>query len=218
MNVSSTSGSEAAASDDDAHPLARHEASSDRGTITRILTRQGRERDTALAEAVAVVYDDLRAIAGRHMAAERRRPTFDTESLIHEVYVRLVRQDRTVWRSRSHLFSIASRMMRRILVDRARRRGYAKRGGGQAHTTTLDGKELPAEERRIEVLALEDALADLERHDARLARIVEQRFYGGLTNREIATLEGVTPMTVIRDWRLARAFLQRHLTRRSTSA
>lgn len=184
------------------------------GTITRILARHCQGDDAALPDAITAVYEDLQRIASRQLAKEGRSPTFDTESLVHEVYLRLVKQDRTQWCNRRHLFAIAVRIMRRLLVDRARRRGYAKRGGGEARSTTLDGKELAGAQRGLDVQALDDALADLSAHDPSLAQIVELRFFGGLTNPEIAEIQGVTPMTVIRRWRLARAWLQRYLTQR----
>ncbi|MCG8459878.1 MAG: ECF-type sigma factor [Holophagales bacterium] len=185
-----------------------------RGKITALLMRHGHGDDRALADALAAVYGDLRRIAGRLLANERPTPTFDEESLVQEAYVRLVRHDRTRWSNRRHLFAIATRIMRRILVDRARARHVAKRGGGEARTTTFDGKELARTERGIEVLALDDALADLASHDESLAQLVELRFFGGLSNGEIAELQGVTSMTVIRRWRLARAWLERYLSRR----
>lgn len=185
------------------------------GTITRILIRHRQGADSALAEAIAAVYGDLRRIAGRHLAGERRSPTLDTESLIHEAYLRLASQERTEWRNRGHFFAVAARIMRRILVDRARRRHSAKRGGGEVRTTTLDGRALADASRGLDVLTLDDALSDLKRHDARLAQIVELRFFGGLTNPEVAAVQGVTSMTVIRRWRLARAWLQRYLKRHS---
>lgn len=187
----------------------------DQGTITRILVRHRKGSDTALADAVTAVYSDLQRIAGRQLANERRSPTFDTESLIHEVYLRLVGQDRTAWQNRGHFFAIAARIMRRILVDRARRRDCAKRGGRDARTTTLADKQVPSTDRNLDVLTLDDALVDLKRYDERLAQIVELRFFGGLSNPEIASIQEVTSMTVIRRWRLARAWLQRYLTQRS---
>ena len=182
------------------------------GTITQILGRVHRGDDEALAQAVTAVYHDLQIIASRRLAGERRTPTFDTESLIHEVYLRLAGQDRTQWQNRQHFFAIATRIMRRILVDRARRRGFAKHGG-QAKITTLEHEDLPGGRRELEVVALDDALTDLARHDPRLAQIVELRFFGGLTNPEIASIQGVTSMTIIRRWRLARAWLHRYLDR-----
>jgi len=198
-------------------PLGPPDAESDRGTITRVLTRHRREGDSALVEAVGLVYGDLQRIARRRLASERRTPTFDTESLIHEAYLRLAHQDRTQWNNRQHFFAVATRIMRRVLVDRARSRNYAKRGGGVARTTLLDEKELPGSERGLDVLALEDALTDLHHHNEELAQIVELRFFGGLTNPEIAEIQKVTPMTILRRWRLARAWLQRYLVRQHES-
>ena len=180
------------------------------GTVTRILKRFDAGEDGALGEAILVVYEDLRRIGARHLRSERRTPTFDTESLVHEVYLQLVKQDRTHWQNRHHLFAVAARMMRRTLVDRARSRLVAKRGAG-ARPTTLDDEELVSGSRRLEVTALDDALVDLETYDPTLAQLVELRFFGGMTNDEIGAVQGVTSMTVIRRWRLAKAWLHRYL-------
>lgn len=190
------------------------DAGADVGTVTGILRRRDPATDTDLADAVEVIYHDLRRIACRLMASEPQRPTFDPESLTHEVYLRLVGQDRTRWRNRGHLFAVAARIMRRVLVDRARHRDYAKHGG-HLRITTLDDNELVSAPRRLDVRALDDALAGLEVHDRRLAQLVELRFFGGLTNPEIAEVQGVTTMTIIRRWRLARAWLHRQLRPRS---
>lgn len=192
----------------------------DTGTITEILTRRGRDAESALTEAIAHVYADLRRIAGRLMRHERHSPTFDAETLVHEAYLRLARQDRTDWRNRDHLFAVAARIMRRLLVDRARLRATVKRGGDQRRaTTTLEGKAGAmrggvSPDRRVDVLALDEALERLRAKDPRLAQLVELRFFGGMSNPEIAAIQQVTTMTVIRRWRLARAWLHRHWTAR----
>ena len=180
------------------------------GTITQFLNNHNAGDDAALGQAILAVYEDLRRIAARHLRSERRTPTFDTESLIHEVYLRLVDQDRTHWRNRNHLFAIAAQMMRRTLVDRARRRRMVKHGS-HFHPITLEDQDLVSGARRLEVLALDDALSDFEKHDPQLAHLVELRFFGGMTNDEIGAILGVTSMTVIRKWRLARAWLHRYL-------
>lgn len=189
-------------------------AKDSQGTITELLTKWQRGHDTALAAAVSAVYQDLRRIASRRLLYEHRTPTLDTTTLVHEAYLRLARQDRTAWKNRGHFLAVAARIMRRILVDRARAKRYAKRG---AVLTTLDGEAiLPG--RPLDVLALHDALTDLARFDEGLAALVEMRFFGGLTNAEIGESLGVTPLTIIRRWRLARAWLQRYLTTRETGA
>ena len=190
------------------------EVANSRGTVTAILIRHGQGDDQALAEALATVYSDLRRMAGRCLIGEVPTPTFDEGALVHEAFVRLVRQDRTCWRNRRHLFAIASRVMRRILVDRARARLAVKRGGNLAARASLDSARLAEPGRPLGVVALDDALRDLSQHDATLAQLVELRFFAGLNNAQIGQVQGVTPMTVIRRWRLARAWLECYLSGR----
>lgn len=182
------------------------------GTVTRLLYRHRQGDSQALAEAISVIYSNLQQIARRLMAGEKYTPTFDADSLAQEAYLLLMRQERAEWHNRGQLFAIAARIMRRILVDRARGRRYAKRGGGYARTTTLDGKELSIRERGLDVEMLDDALTDLWRQEAELAQVVELRFFGGLKNKEIAEIQGVTTMTIIRRWRLARSWLKNYLS------
>lgn len=190
--------------------------SSGRGTITALLVRHGQGDDQALAEALTAVYGRLQRIASRCLASERPTPTFDEEALVHEAYLRLARHDRTLWANRGHLFAVAARIMRRILVDRARAKKYAKRAALK-EDSGFETDSLPSPRRPLDALELDDALTDLARYDERLARLVELRFFGGLTNLEIAEAEGVVPMTVIRRWRLARAWLERYLRNRPSS-
>jgi RNA polymerase sigma factor (TIGR02999 family) len=172
--------------------------------------RHGEGDDRALSDALTAVYGDLQRIARRFMARECPTPTFDEEALVHEAYLRLARQSRTRWRNRKHLFAIAARIMRRILVDRARARQFAKRSALQK-VSEPGVEQLTSRERPFDVLALDDALRDLARYDGRLASLIELRYFGGLTNREIAELHGVVPITIARRWRLARAWLHRYL-------
>ncbi len=185
------------------------------GTITALLLGRAPGEDPELSRALSLVYDDLCRIARRCLWSERPTPTFDADCLVHEAYLRLVAHDRTQWRNRRHLFAVAVRIMRRILVDRARARQTVKRGPAD-RLTSLEGKEIGAGRGRVEILALEDALTDLQRYDEDLARLVELRFFGGLTNGEVADQFGVTKMTVIRRWRLARAWLERYLENRQS--
>lgn len=193
------------------------EGATSQGTVTRLLIHWQQGSDEALAAAITAVYDELRRIASRRLLAEHKTPTLDTETLVHEAYLRLSRQDRTIWKNRGHFLAVAARIMRRILVDRARSRRYVKRGGG-AVPTTLDGKHAIVEGQPLDVLALHDALADLVKEDEGLAKLVEMRFFAGLTNVEIGEVLGVTPLTVTRRWRLARAWLHRYLTAREPHA
>jgi len=153
-----------------------------------------------------LVYEELRALARgqlrRHPAGETLRPT----ALVHEAYLKLVDQTRVKLNDREHFFALAARAMRQILVDHARRQSAGKRGGNAAHTS-LSQDETPVELRAVEMLALNDALTRLECVDCRLARVVELRFFGGLSVEETAASLDLSPRTVKRDWRKARAFL-----------
>jgi RNA polymerase sigma factor (TIGR02999 family) len=157
-----------------------------------------------------LVYDELRRIAHRQLAAERAAHTLDTTALVHEAYLKLIDQTRVKWADRSHFFAIAAQAMRRILVDYARRYRAEKRGGG-AQPVSLNDALLIAEERADALLALHEALTELERIDERLSKVVEYRFFGGLSEEETAAVLGVTTRTVRRDWIKARGWLHRVL-------
>lgn len=178
--------------------------------ITGMLRDASEGRRASLEALFPVVYDDLRAIARRRMNQERAGHTLSATALVHEAYVRLVDQTRVQWRDRAHFFGVAAEAMRRILVDYARRRAAGKRGGG-AEPLSLDATEIPVQERASELLALDAALERLEALDERLARVVVYRFFGGLSEEEIAELIGVTTRTVRRDWVKARGWLYREL-------
>jgi RNA polymerase sigma factor (TIGR02999 family) len=150
-------------------------------------------------------------LAQRYLRRERTGHTLQTTALVHEAYLRLVDQNRTVWKNRAHFYGIAAQLMRRILIDHARRIAYAKRGGG-ATRIPLDETFLMAEERAAELVALDDALAVLDQVDPRKARVVEMRFFGGLSAEEIAEVLGIHVDTVGREWRRAKMFLRRELT------
>lgn len=160
-----------------------------------------------------LVYEPLRAIAIRQLQAERAGHTLEPSGLVHLAYVRLVNQPGTDWRNRAHFFAVASRVMRRILVDHARRHQAARRGGGFQMVPLEPGRhDAPATETRAdELIALDDALRRLEEVDPRLSRVVECRFFAGLTEDETAETLGVTARTVARDWVKARAWLYRAL-------
>jgi len=180
-----------------------------RGLITRLLKEWRSGDEKALAELVPLVYRDLRRLAGSYLQRERAGHTLETRDLIQEAFLRLIDQQRVDWQSRAHFFAVASRMMRRILVDHARRRSRARHGGGQV--IGLSRVDLPAATPDLDVVALDDALSELGRSDAGLAQIVEMRFFGGLEHDEIAAVLGVSNPTVRRRWRMARAWLYQRL-------
>jgi RNA polymerase sigma factor (TIGR02999 family) len=166
-----------------------------------------RERQD-LDEFVPTLYDELRRLAARHMRRERPGHTLQPTALVHEVYMRLAEQAPAPWQSRAHFFGIAAESMRRVLVEHARRRNTAKRGGGREAPGAL---QLPSAGRAVDVLALDDALTRLARIDPDRSRIVELRFFGGLTVEEAAEVLAVSPATVTRRWRLAKAWLYQRL-------
>lgn len=157
-----------------------------------------------------LVYDELRRIAHRQMAGERAGHTLDTTALVHEAYLKLVDQTRADWTDRTHFFAVAANAMRRILVDYARRYRTDKRGGAPVRVSLTDGM-LVAEQRADTLLAVDEALTELARIDERLSRVVECRFFAGLTEKETAEVLGVTERTVRRDWTKAKGWLHRTL-------
>ena len=169
-----------------------------------------RERRDALDELLPVVYNELRAIAHRHLAARDRNGTLQTTGLVHEAYLKLVDQSRAQYNDRAHFFAVASRAMRHVLIDRAKARGRQKRGG-DAKRVSLDVENIPVDEQPEALLQLDEALIKLAEIEPRLARVVECRFFAGLTEDETAEGLGVTPRTVQRDWAKARVLLRRAL-------
>jgi RNA polymerase sigma-70 factor, ECF subfamily len=178
--------------------------------ITQLLLDWSRGDRAAFDELVPVVYGELRRLARHYMRGERGGHTLQTTALVNEAYLRLVRHENVAWQSRAHFFGMAAQAMRRVLVDHARSRGYAKRGGG-AVRVTLDDGALVAAGRAEEVIALDEALARLEALDPRKARVVELRFFAGLSNEEAAEALGVAEVTVRREWRTAKAWLLREI-------
>lgn len=163
--------------------------------------------DAALDRLMPLLYDGLHELAHRHLRRERAGHTLNTTALVHEAYLRLADGTRLSWQSEVQFYALASRVMRRILIDYARRRNAEKRGGGR-RPTGLDGKALGlGTEEAGELLALDAALDRLSRHDARLGHIVEYRFFGGMTVAETAAALGLSERTVKREWRRAKAWL-----------
>ncbi|NNM32340.1 MAG: sigma-70 family RNA polymerase sigma factor [Gemmatimonadetes bacterium] len=180
-------------------------------SVTEILIRS-RDRDESARDALfARLYDELARVARRQLAG--RGATLETAGLINETYLRVVDQKQVDWEDRSHFFAYAARAMRHVLVDRARRRGAQKRGGGQRPVTFTE-RVVEPEMEVDSILEVDEALDELSRTDSRLARMVELRFFGGLTEEEAAEVLGVSARTVRRDWFKAKAFLHEALTRR----
>jgi len=180
-------------------------------TVTELLLAWSHGDAAVEEELVGQVYGELRRLASRALRRERSEHTLQTTALVHEAYLRLVDQRAVAWQSRNHFLAIAARMMRRILVDHARKRRYAKRGGGAA-TLSLDSMlELPLTEQGPDLVALDDALNDLGKDEPEQARLVELRFFAGLSIQETADALALSPATVDRRWRLAKAWLYRAL-------
>lgn len=178
--------------------------------ISQLLQRWSRGDRAALDELLPLVYDELHRIAHRYIAQQAPGHTLQTTALLHEAYLRLAGQEEKQWENRAHFFGVAAQAMRHILVDYARAQVRDKRGGG-AQRISLDDALTLGPEHSAELIALNDALTDLAKLDERQSRIVELRFFGGLTEPEIATLLQVSQRTVSSDWRLARAWLLRQM-------
>jgi RNA polymerase sigma-70 factor, ECF subfamily len=182
--------------------------------VTDMLRAWAAGDPTALDELLPLVYDELRRQARRYMRAQSPGHTLQTTALVHEAYLRLVGQSHVDWRSRAHFLGVASKAMRSILVDHARTRAAAKRGG-TARAVTLDQADGVADagmQRGVDVLALDEALGRLGELDSRKSQLVELRYFGGLGIEEVAAVLGVSPATVKREWTTARAWLRRELS------
>jgi RNA polymerase sigma factor (TIGR02999 family) len=162
---------------------------------------------------LTVVYQELRQRAAAHLRRERAGHTLQPTALVHEAYLRLVKQDRTAWQNRAQFFGVASQMMRRILVDRARARNMAKRSGRWARVT-LDDEVAQSQPRDVDVLDLDRALGELATFDVRKSQVAELRFFGGLSLEETGHVLGLSVATLEREWQAARAWLYARLTRK----
>jgi RNA polymerase sigma factor (TIGR02999 family) len=180
------------------------------GALTDLLVAWSAGDQTALEQLMPAVHAELRRLARRQMGGERSSHTLQTTALVNEAYMRLVDLDRIRWQDRAHFFAMSARLMRRILVDHARSRSYQKRGG-QVERMTFDEGLIPMDRGR-DLVALDDALEALAVHDSRKAQVVEMRFFGGLSVEETAEALGVSPQTVMRDWRLAKVWLFRQMS------
>ncbi len=175
-------------------------------SLLRDLRSERRDPRFVEAELFSVLYATLRRMAAAHLRKERAQHTLQPTALVHEAYLRLVAQSAQNWENRAHFLATSARVMRQILIDHARKRLTDKRGGRDNHVS-VEESDLPALERPEDFLRLDEALSQLEQLDIRQARIVEMRFFAGLSEEEIANLLGVSVRTVKRDWRIARAWL-----------
>jgi len=180
--------------------------------ITQLLVAWSDGRQDALHRLVPLVYDDLRRVAAGYMVREAAGHSLQPTALLHEAYVRLVDQRHVQWRNRAHFFGVAASMMRRILVDHARARRADKRGGDVEHVT-LAGDEVAGDgPNNVDVLALHESLERLAKFDPQQERIVELRYFGGLTIEEAAAVVGISEATVVREWTIAKAWLRADLS------
>ena len=184
--------------------------------ITELLAEWRDGNQSALDELYPLVYDELHRLARRYMSRERKGHTLQTTALINEAYVRLVDQKNVQWANRSHFFAISAQIMRRILIDHARRYGYAKRGGGAKQVSLEEVAAIVPEQGR-ELIRLDEALKSLAERDPRRSQVVELRYFGGLNNEEIAGVLNVSQNTVTRDWNMARAWLYQQLSENSAN-
>jgi RNA polymerase sigma factor (TIGR02999 family) len=181
--------------------------------ITQLLVAWNEGDEQALEQLMPLVQDELHRLAHHYMAAERPGHPLQTTALINEAYLRLIDSSRVRWQNRSHFFAISATVMRRILVDSARSRDKLKRGGDAVHVS-LDEAMVVTREPGADLVALDDALTTLATFDARKSKVIELRFFGGLSVEETAEVLKVSPVTVMRDWGLAKIWLLRELDRK----
>jgi RNA polymerase sigma factor (TIGR02999 family) len=180
--------------------------------VTRLLLEWREGDQTAIGRLLPLVYDELHRIAGWHMRGERRGHTLQTTALVNEAYLRLADYKQMQWQDRAHFFAVAAQAMRRVLIDFARARQNLKRGGG-ALRVSLDEGLVAVSQRGADLLALDEALTELARLNPRQARVVELRYFGGLNEEEVGHVLEIAPRTVRLDWKLARAWLYKTMTK-----
>ncbi len=181
--------------------------------VTELLIEWSNGDKAALDKLMPLIHEELRRLAHHYMSHERPGHTLQTTALVNEAYLRLVSRKGVHWQNRAHFFAIAATLMRSILVDHARSHAYAKRGG-DARKITIDEAMIVSQERAAEVVALDDVLKQLANFDPQQSRIVELRFFGGLTIDETAEVLGLSPATIKREWSTARAWLYRELNKK----
>jgi RNA polymerase sigma factor (TIGR02999 family) len=180
------------------------------GDVTQLLLKWSKGDQTALDDLIPLVYAELKRLARRYMGKERLDHTLQTSALINEAYLKLVDQS-IPFQDRKHFFAVCAKIMRHILIDHARSHQYAKRGAG-AEKVQLEAAEELSGQRAEELVALDDALTELEARDPRKSQIIELRFFGGLTIEETAEVMDIAPVTVVREWRAAKAWLYQAMT------
>jgi RNA polymerase sigma-70 factor, ECF subfamily len=180
--------------------------------VTRLLIEWSHGEQSALDQLMPLVYRELRRMADRYMRAQSPSHTLQTTALIHEAYLRLAGDSPTRWKNRAHFFGVAAKAMRRILVDHARARQALKRGGHEHRSITLDEAVVISDSRVAETVALDDALTELAKLNPRQSQVVELRYFGGLDIGETAEALSISPETVMRDWRAAKAWLYSQLS------
>ena len=180
--------------------------------VTQLLIDWSNGSQDAVEHLFPLVYEELRRLAHRYMRRERPGHTLQTTAVVHEAYLRLIDQNHVQWQNRAHFFAIAAQMMRRILITHAQSHAYTKRGGG-ALKVSLDEAAVLSPARAGELIALDEALKSLAVIDVRRSQVVELRFFGGLSNEEIAEVLKISPNTVTRDWNVAKAWLYREMSK-----
>ena len=190
--------------------LANQMISSSQQNVTELLTEWQQGDPAALDKLTPIVYDELRRMAHRYVKHEQKGNTLQTTELVNEAYMRLLGNKNYDWQSRSHFFGVIAQVMRHILIDHARRRHFVKHGGG-VRRVSLEHAASMTQQRAAELVALDDALAELAQFDPRKGRVVELRYFGGLSLEEAAQVLEVSLMTVRRDWRAAKAWLYRRM-------
>jgi RNA polymerase sigma-70 factor (ECF subfamily) len=180
--------------------------------VTQLLVAWSNGEQEALERLTPLVYNELHRLAHRYMGREREGHTLQSTALVHEAYQRLINLKDVSWQNRAHFFAVSAQLMRRILVDYARSRRYAKRGGELRHVPLNEAVAI-FRDQRTDLVALDDALRTLADLDPRKSRVVEMRFFGGLSIKETAEVLNVSPETILRDWRLAKVWLLRQLSK-----
>lgn len=179
--------------------------------VTELLLAWNSGDEAALGKLMPLVYDELHRLAHRYLGGERAGHMLQTTALVNEAYLRLIDASRVQWQNRAHFFAVSAQLMRRVLVDFARARQYQKRGGG-AQQVSLEEALIVSVDRGAELIALDDALTTLAAADERASKVVELRFFGGLSIEETAAVLGISPETVKRDWQWAKVWLLRELS------
>ena len=194
---------------------ARRKMTFSKQEVTQLLVAWSQGDQAALERLMPLVYEELRRVARRYMRRERAGHTLQTTAVVNEAYLRLIDASQVQWQNRAHFFAVSAQLMRRILVDYARAHNYIKRGG-EAHHVPLEEAAVFSAERAPDIVALDDALKSLAVMDQRKSRVVELRFFGGLSVEETAEALKVSPRTVLNDWNLAKAWLLRELSNRES--